>query len=268
MTPARRPARRARHAGRAPAAGAAAAAAAARVGLRGGRGAGRGRRSRAEIAYYLDHHLEGSDRGAARAPARPLRRGDAAALEPPGARPRDGAAGDARRRSSSPPTRTCCPALRELRERGLTRRGRQQLGLLAPGVARPDRDRSSWWTAWSPRPRSGAAKPSPRVFERALGLAGVEPGGGAARGRQGRQRHRRAPRRPGMRARAACSARAIRRRAWRRSARSPSCPPYSELVQHAASTRRPRLRPTAGAARGRRAALAARGTRAWASWSR
>ena len=70
----------------------------------------------------------------------------------------------------------------------------------------------------------GAAKPDPRVFERALAVAGVEPGDalhvgdkvdndveGAARGR-----------RPGA---CSCSARASRRPAWRPSGRFESCPP-------------------------------------------
>ena len=50
----------------------------------------------AEIAYYLEHHLEGADAGVARRPARPLRGGTARGPRPPRARPRDRPPGDAR----------------------------------------------------------------------------------------------------------------------------------------------------------------------------
>ena len=90
----------------------------------------------AEIAYYLDHHLEGSDRER---------------LE----RLRDRCAEEMRRALELPeldhatarramlgalefrPTRTCVPALARAARARPDRRDRQQLGLLAAGVARP-----------------------------------------------------------------------------------------------------------------------------------
>ena len=91
----------------------------------------------AEIAYYLDHHLEGSDRERLERLrdrcAEEMRR----ALELP-----DLDHATARRAMLGAlefrPYPDVLPALGELRERGLHRRDRQQLGLLAAGLARAD----------------------------------------------------------------------------------------------------------------------------------
>ena len=126
----------------------------------------------AEIAYYLDHHLDGSD------PERLERLRDRCADEMRSAlgsraRPRDGAAGDAGRARVHPLSGRGARAARAARARDdVVIASNWDCSL--PEWLRP-RGSSSWWTAWSPRRRSGAAKPSPRVFERALGIAGVDP---------------------------------------------------------------------------------------------
>jgi putative hydrolase of the HAD superfamily len=128
----------------------------------------------AEIAYYLDHHLDGSD------PER---------LE----RLRDRCADEMRRALGIPeldhatarramlgsleftPYADVEPALRELRERGMTLVIASNWDCSLPEWLRPagivDLVDGVVTSA-----EVGAAKPSPRVFERALAIAGVEPG--------------------------------------------------------------------------------------------
>ena len=128
----------------------------------------------AEIAYYLDHHLDGSDRER---------------LE----RLRDRCADEMRRALDIPeldhatarqamlgaleftPYPDVEPALRELRDRGTTVVIASNWDCSLPEWLRPagilDLVDDVVTSA-----EVGAAKPSPRVFERALGIAGVEPG--------------------------------------------------------------------------------------------
>ena len=128
----------------------------------------------AEIAYYLDHHLDGSD------PER---------LE----RLRDRCADEMRRALDIPeldhatarrvmlealeftPYPDVEPALRDLRERGVTVVIASNWDCSLPEWLRPtgilDLVDDVVTSA-----EVGAAKPSPRVFERALGIAAVEPG--------------------------------------------------------------------------------------------
>ena len=128
----------------------------------------------AEIAYYLDHHLDGSD------PER---------LE----RLRDRCADEMRRALDIPeldhatarrvmldaleftPYPDVEPALRDLRERGMTVVIASNWDCSLPEWLRPtgilDLVDDVVTSA-----EVGAAKPSPRVFERALGIAAVEPG--------------------------------------------------------------------------------------------
>jgi putative hydrolase of the HAD superfamily len=128
----------------------------------------------AEIAYYLDHHLDGSD------PER---------LE----RLRDRCADEMRRALDIPeldhatarrvmlgaleftPYPDVGPALRDLRERGITVVIASNWDCSLPEWLAPtgilDLVDGVVTSA-----EVGAAKPSPRVFERALGIAGVEPG--------------------------------------------------------------------------------------------
>ena len=128
----------------------------------------------AEIAYYLDHHLDGSD------PER---------LE----RLRDRCADELRRGLGVPeldhatarramlgslqfePYPDVLPALRELRDRGVTLVIASNWDCSLPEWLRPagilelvDGVVNS--------AEVGAAKPAPRVFQRALAVAGVEPG--------------------------------------------------------------------------------------------
>jgi putative hydrolase of the HAD superfamily len=127
----------------------------------------------AEIAYYLDHHLDGSD------PER---------LE----RLRDRCADEMRRALGIPeldhatarrvmlgaleftPYPDVEPALRDLRERGMTIVIASNWDCSLPEWLGPtgilDLVDDVVTSA-----EVGAAKPSPRVFERALGIAGVEP---------------------------------------------------------------------------------------------
>ena len=128
----------------------------------------------AEIAYYLDHHLDGSDRER---------------LE----RLRDRCADEMRRALGVPeldhttarramlgaleftPYPDVEPALRELRERGMTLVNASNWDCSLPDWLSPagilDLVDGVVTSA-----EVGAAKPSPRVFERALGIAGVDPG--------------------------------------------------------------------------------------------
>ena len=128
----------------------------------------------AEIAYYLDHHLDGSD------PERLERLRDRCAEEMRRALELPELDLAAARRAmlgslEFTPYPDVEPALRELRERGTT----------VVIASNWDCSLSDWL-----RPAGilelvdgvvtsaevGAAKPNPRVFQRALGLAGVEPG--------------------------------------------------------------------------------------------
>ena len=128
----------------------------------------------AEIAYYLDHHLEGSD------PER---------LE----RLRDRCADEMRRALDIPeldhararsamlgsleftPYPDVEPALRELRERGTTVVIASNWDCSLPEWLRPT-GILELVDGVVTSAEVGAAKPNPRVFQRALGLAGVEPG--------------------------------------------------------------------------------------------
>jgi putative hydrolase of the HAD superfamily len=127
----------------------------------------------AEIAYYLDHHLDGSD------PERLERLRDRCADEMLRALDIPDLDHATARRAmlgalEFTPYPDVEPALRELRDRGMT------------VVITSNWDCSL--PEWLPSgilelvdgvvtsAEVGAAKPSPRVFERALGIAGVEPG--------------------------------------------------------------------------------------------
>jgi putative hydrolase of the HAD superfamily len=128
----------------------------------------------AEIAYYLDHHLDGSDR-------EPLER------------LRDRCADEMRRALDIPdldhatarramlgaleftPYPDVEPALRDLRERGLTVVIASNWDCSLPDWLGPA-GILELVDGVVTSAEVGAAKPSPRVFERALGIAGVEPG--------------------------------------------------------------------------------------------
>ena len=127
----------------------------------------------AEIAYYLDHHLDGSD------PER---------LE----RLRDRCAEEMRRALGIPtldhatarramlgalefsPYPDVAPALRELRERGLTLVVASNWDFSLPEWLRPA-GILELVDGVVTSAEVGAAKPSPRVFQRALAVAGVDP---------------------------------------------------------------------------------------------
>jgi putative hydrolase of the HAD superfamily len=127
----------------------------------------------AEIAYYLDHHLDGSD------PER---------LE----RLRDRCADEMRRALDIPeldhararramlgaleftPYPDVEPALRELRDRAMTVVIASNWDCSLPEWLRPT-GILELVDGVVTSAEVGAAKPSPRVFERALGIAGVEP---------------------------------------------------------------------------------------------
>jgi putative hydrolase of the HAD superfamily len=127
----------------------------------------------AEIAYYLDHHLDGSD------PER---------LE----RLRDRCADEMRRALGIPaldhatarramlgalefsPYPDVVPALRELRERGLTLVVASNWDCSLPEWLRPA-GILELVDGVVTSAEVGAAKPSPRVFQRALAVAGVDP---------------------------------------------------------------------------------------------
>ena len=127
----------------------------------------------AEIAYYLDHHLDGSD------PARLERLRDRCAEE---LRRALGIAGldhvTARRAMLGALEFTAypdaLPALRELRERGVTLVVASNWEGSRPGGRRPTGSLAGG-AGVVPAAAVGAAKPSPRVFERALAVAGVDP---------------------------------------------------------------------------------------------
>jgi putative hydrolase of the HAD superfamily len=127
----------------------------------------------AEIAYYLDHHLEGSD---------------AERLE----RLRDRCAEEMRRALELPdldhatarramlealefrPYPDVLPALRELRERGLTLVIASNWDCSLPGWLEPA-GIMELVDGVVTSAEVGAPKPDPRVFERALAIAGVAP---------------------------------------------------------------------------------------------
>jgi putative hydrolase of the HAD superfamily len=127
----------------------------------------------AEIGYYLDHHLEGSDRERLERLrdrcAEEMRRAlDLSGLDPATAR---------RAMLGSlefSPYPDVLPALAELRGRGLTLVVASNWDCSLPDWLRPpgilDLVDGVVTSA-----EVGAAKPSPRVFERALAVAGVEP---------------------------------------------------------------------------------------------
>jgi putative hydrolase of the HAD superfamily len=128
----------------------------------------------AEIAYYLDHHLEGSDRER---------------LE----RLRDRCAEEMRRALDLPeldhatarwamlgaleftPYDDVLPALRELRERGIALVIASNWDCSLPDWLGPA-GILELVDGVVTSAEVGAAKPDPRVFERALAVAGVEPG--------------------------------------------------------------------------------------------
>ena len=91
----------------------------------------------AEIAYYLEHHLEGARPRVARATcATAARRRSAGARRCP-ASSTPPPAGRCWRRSSSSPTPTWCPRSSGAARARPAAGGRQQLGLLAARLARP-----------------------------------------------------------------------------------------------------------------------------------
>ena len=160
----------------------------------------------AEIAYYLEHHLEGADR----ASLDDLRDRCAEALREALALPgldhataRRAMLG--RARVHGLPRRRARPARAA---RGRPRPGGgEQLGLLAARVARARRACSTWSTGWCPRPWWAPPSPTRPPFRRALELAGAEPGEALHVGDSpendvaGRARGRRARRARGPRAR-------------------------------------------------------------------
>jgi putative hydrolase of the HAD superfamily len=128
----------------------------------------------AEIAYYLDHHLDGSD---------PERL----------ARLRDRCADEMRRALDLPELdhatalramlasleftayQDVTPTLRDLHARGVTVVVASNWDCSLPDWLRPT-GILEWIDGVVTSAEVGAAKPNPRVFERALGIAGVEPG--------------------------------------------------------------------------------------------
>ena len=128
----------------------------------------------AEIAYYLDHHLDGSD------PDRLERLRDRCADEMRralGIEELDHAT--ARRvmleALEFTPYPDVEPALRDLRKRGMTVVIASNWDCSLPDWLRPTGILELVDDVVTSA-EVGAAKPSPRVFERALGIAGVEPG--------------------------------------------------------------------------------------------
>jgi putative hydrolase of the HAD superfamily len=128
----------------------------------------------AEIAYYLDHHVEGSD------PERVERLRDRcaeelrAALDVPGLDP-----ATARRAMLAAleftPYPDVLPVLGELRERGLTLVIASNWDCSLPEWLRPTGILEAVDGVVTSA-EVGAAKPDPRVFERALAIAGAAPG--------------------------------------------------------------------------------------------
>ena len=128
----------------------------------------------AEIAYYLDHHLDGSD------PERLERLRDRCADEMRRALGIEELDHARARRAmlgalEFTPYPDVEPALRELRERGLTVVVASNWDCSLPEWLRPAGILELVGGVVTSA-EVGAAKPSPRVFERALGIAGVEPG--------------------------------------------------------------------------------------------
>ena len=131
------------------------------------------RASRAEIAYYLEHHLEGARPGGARRPARPLRRGAAGRAGAARAGPRHRPEGDAGR-ARVPPFPEVHPALRGAA-------GAPAMRLVV--VSNWDCSLPEWLGPTGvlglldgvvSSAEVGAAKPDPAPFRRGLELAGVE----------------------------------------------------------------------------------------------
>jgi len=128
----------------------------------------------AEIAYYLDHHLDGSD------PERLERLRDRCAEEMRRALELPELDLAAARRAmlgslEFTPFPDAIPALSELRERGLTVVIASNWDCSLPDWLRPA-GILELVDGVGTSAEVGAAKPNPRVFQRALGLAGVEPG--------------------------------------------------------------------------------------------
>jgi len=128
----------------------------------------------AEIAYYLDHHLDGSD------PERLERLRDRCAEEMRRALELPELDLAAARRAmfgslEFTPFPDAIPALSELRERGLTVVIASNWDCSLPDWLRPA-GILELVDGVVTSAEVGAAKPNPRVFQRALGLAGVEPG--------------------------------------------------------------------------------------------
>ena len=128
----------------------------------------------AEIAYYLDHHLDGSD------PERLERLRDRCADEMRRALGIEELDHARARRAmlgalEFTPYPDVEPALRELRERGLTVVVASNWDCSLPEWLRPA-GILELVDGVVTSAEVGAAKPSPRVVERALGIAGVEPG--------------------------------------------------------------------------------------------
>jgi putative hydrolase of the HAD superfamily len=128
----------------------------------------------AEIAYYLDHHLDGSDperleRLRDRCAEEMRRAIDLPGLDPPTARR---AMLGALEFTAYPDV---IPALEELRERGLVLVIASNWDCSLPEWLRPTGIVELVHGVVTSA-EVGAAKPDPRVFERALSLAGVAPG--------------------------------------------------------------------------------------------
>jgi putative hydrolase of the HAD superfamily len=128
----------------------------------------------AEIAYYLDHHLDGSD------PERLERLRDRCADEMRRALGIDELDHATARRAMLEalefiPYPDVEPALRDLRERGTTVVIASNWDCSLPDWLGPA-GILELVDGVVTSAEVGAAKPSPRVFERALGIAGVEPG--------------------------------------------------------------------------------------------
>ena len=128
----------------------------------------------AEIAYYLDHHLDGSDR------ERLERLRDRCADEMRRALGIDELDHATARRAMLEalefiPYPDVEPALRDLRERGTTVVIASNWDCSLPDWLRPA-GILELVDGVVTSAEVGAAKPSPRVFERALGIAGVEAG--------------------------------------------------------------------------------------------
>ena len=128
----------------------------------------------AEIAYYLDHHLDGSD------PERLERLRDRCAEELRRALEMPGLDHPTARRAmldalEFTPYPDVVPALGELRERGIALVIASNWDCSLPEWLRPT-GILELVDGVVTSAEVGAAKPNPRVFERALTVAGVEPG--------------------------------------------------------------------------------------------